>query len=108
MRLLGITRQIGFGVKRTSTVGAVTDGLDFYGLKNRVIMANKMKRILTVWSLYVTGDEEVKGRCCDVELFRFRYPCAFVAIGDNEIRKQYAKKLIDAGFLFRRSYRGMR
>lgn len=47
---------------------------------------------------YVTGDEEVKGRCCDVELFRFRYPCAFVAIGDNEIRKQYAKKLIDAGF----------
>jgi acetyltransferase-like isoleucine patch superfamily enzyme len=42
--------------------------------------------------------EEIKGRCCDVELFRFRYPCAFVAIGNNEARKKYAKKLIDCGF----------
>lgn len=43
-------------------------------------------------------EDDVIGRCEDAALFRLRYPCAFVAIGDNEIRKKYAKLLIDAGF----------
>ena len=46
----------------------------------------------------ITDDDEVKGKCSDVEVFRYRYPCAFVAIGDNEIRKKYAQMLIDCGF----------
>ncbi len=41
---------------------------------------------------------DILGRCVDVAKFRYRYPCAFVAIGDNEIRKKYAKLLIDNGF----------
>lgn len=47
---------------------------------------------------YVTDDYEIKGKCSDIEVLRLRYPCAFVAIGDNEIRKEYAKKLIELGF----------
>ena len=46
----------------------------------------------------ITQDDEVMGKCTDVEMFRYRYSCAFVAIGDNEIRKKYAKMLIDCGF----------
>jgi len=42
--------------------------------------------------------DDILGKCEEVESFRFRYPCAFVAIGDNEIRKKYAKRLIDSGF----------
>ena len=47
---------------------------------------------------YVTDDYEVKGKCSDIEVLRLRYSCAFVAIGDNEIRREYAKKLIELGF----------
>ena len=42
--------------------------------------------------------DDIIGRCDEVGEYRFRYPCAFVAIGDNEIRKKYAKMLIDNGF----------
>lgn len=41
---------------------------------------------------------DVLGKCCDVANYKFRYPCAFVAIGDNTIREKYAKLLIENGF----------
>ena len=42
--------------------------------------------------------KDVLGRCTEADAFRFRFPCAFVAIGDNEIRKKYADMLINSGF----------
>ncbi len=46
----------------------------------------------------ITDDAEVIGKCSEVEVLRYRFPCAFVAIGNNEVRKKYAQKLIDCGF----------
>lgn len=46
----------------------------------------------------VTG-EGILGKCTDAEAFRQGYPCAFVAIGDNEVRKKYAQMLMDKHFL---------
>ncbi len=43
-------------------------------------------------------DKDVLGKCSEVAEYRFMYPCAFVAIGDNEIRKKYANLLVDNGF----------
>jgi acetyltransferase-like isoleucine patch superfamily enzyme len=43
-------------------------------------------------------DEDVIGKCEDADLFRMKYPCAFVAIGDNAVRRKYAKMLVDCGF----------
>ena len=39
------------------------------------------------------------GKCRDAVQFRKEYPCAIIAIGDNRIRKKYAKLLQDCGFL---------
>ena len=46
----------------------------------------------------LTG-EDIIGRCKDVLRFHGEYPCAFIAIGDNEIRKKYAKLLKECNFL---------
>ncbi len=43
--------------------------------------------------------DEIIGRCDQVHMFREEFPCAFIAIGDNEIRKKYAKLLIGNRFL---------
>ena len=45
----------------------------------------------------LTG-EDIKGKCEDAEFFRVSYACAFVAIGNNEIRKKYAEMLISAKY----------
>lgn len=42
---------------------------------------------------------EILGKCSDVEFFRQGYPCAFVAIGDNERRKYYGELLIKKHFI---------
>jgi len=47
---------------------------------------------------FVTG-EGVLGKCSDAEAFHRGYPCAFVAIGDNEIRRKYAQMLLSKHFL---------
>ena len=46
----------------------------------------------------IADDPEVIGKCSEIEALRYRFPCAFVAIGDNEIRRQYAQKLIEYGY----------
>ena len=43
--------------------------------------------------------EDIIGKCRDAVRFRKDFPCAFIAIGDNRIRKKYAKLLMDCGFL---------
>ncbi len=42
--------------------------------------------------------EEIIGKCSDAIDFRNEYPCAFIAIGDNKIRKKYAKLLKKMNF----------
>jgi len=46
---------------------------------------------------FATG-EDIMGKCEDAKAYKQGYPCAFVAIGDNEIRKKYANMLLKEGF----------
>lgn len=46
----------------------------------------------------LTG-ENILGKCVDVRNYRSEYPCAFIAIGDNKIRKKFAKLLKELNFL---------
>jgi len=46
---------------------------------------------------FATG-EDIRGKCEDAKAYKQGYPCAFVAIGDNEIRKKYAHMLLKEGF----------
>ena len=43
--------------------------------------------------------EDIIGKCSDALKFKDEYPCAFVAIGNNEIRRKYATFLKDCNFL---------
>lgn len=43
--------------------------------------------------------EDIIGKCEDVMKFKDEYPCAFVAIGDNALRKKYAGLLKKCNFL---------
>lgn len=42
---------------------------------------------------------DVIGKCKDALKFRDEYSCAFIAIGDNKVRKKYAKFLKERNFL---------
>ncbi len=46
----------------------------------------------------LTG-EDILGKCTDIVTYRLSYPCAFVAIGDNAIRRKYAEMLEEKHFL---------
>ncbi len=43
--------------------------------------------------------DDIIGKCTDAIKLRDEYPCAFVAIGDNALRRKYAKYLKECGFL---------
>ena len=43
--------------------------------------------------------EHIIGKCKDALKFRGEYSCAFIAIGDNRIRKKYAKFLRESNYL---------
>lgn len=43
---------------------------------------------------------DILGKCKDAVLFRKKYPCAFIAIGNNEARKKYATLLKESHYLF--------
>lgn len=43
--------------------------------------------------------EDVIGKCSDALRFKAEYPCAFVAIGNNEVRRKYATYLKECNFL---------
>lgn len=43
--------------------------------------------------------ENIIGRCSDLLKYRSQYPCAFVAIGDNKLRRRYAELLREYNFL---------
>lgn len=42
---------------------------------------------------------DIIGKCSDAQKFKEEYPCAFVAIGNNEVRRKYATFLKECNFL---------
>ena len=49
----------------------------------------------------ITG-EGIIGRCHEAVDFLNEYPCAFIAIGDNKVRKKYAEFLWEKNFILPR------
>lgn len=47
----------------------------------------------------VVVNEDVIGKTSDIEKMRYKYPCAFVAIGDNNTRKSFVERLKKSCYL---------
>lgn len=47
----------------------------------------------------VVDNDNVIGKTSEIEKFKYRFPCAFVAIGDNEVRKRFVSELKGMNFL---------
>ncbi len=75
-------------------LGAGTHGRDIMDIAQSLNVFHKISFL----DDYVTG-ESIIGRCKDVLRYKSEYPCAFVAIGDCEKRKKYAKLIKELGFL---------
>lgn len=75
-------------------LGAGTHGRDIKEIAESLHIFNKISFL----------DDKIKGEgivgtCKNILQFRNEYPCAFIAIGDNKVRKRYAKLLEDYKFL---------
>lgn len=75
-------------------LGAGTHGRDVKEIAESLHIFNKISFL----DDKITG-EEIIGTCKNVLQFRQEYPCAFIAIGDNKVRKKYSKLLEDYRFL---------
>lgn len=75
-------------------LGAGSHGRDIMEIAESLHVFNKISFLDDI----VEG-KDIIGRCKDAARFRNEYPCAFVAIGDNKKRKQYASFLKDRNFL---------
>ncbi len=69
-------------------LGAGTHGRDVKEIAESLHMFDKISFLDDV----VKG-EDVIGVCDELFHFRSEYPCAFIAIGDSEIRKKYAREI---------------
>lgn len=75
-------------------LGAGTHGRDVYEIAESLHLFQKIR--------FLDDQAEganIIGKCRDAVQFRKEYPCAIIAIGDNRIRRKYAKLLQDCGFL---------
>lgn len=75
-------------------LGAGSHGRDVYEIAESIHIFKKISFLDDK-----AEGEQIIGKCKDVLKFRGQYPCAFVAIGDNEIRKKYANMLKEYHFL---------
>lgn len=75
-------------------LGAGTHGKDVKDIAEGLRVFNKIAFL----DDHKTG-EDIIGKCKDVLKYKSEYPCAFIAIGDNKIRKKYAKLLKNCNFL---------
>ncbi len=83
----------------TSEMNILILGAGSYGREVKEVLEQiRIFRKIAFLDDNVTG-EGILGKCTDAEAFRQGYPCAFVAIGDNEVRKKYAHMLMDKHFL---------
>ena len=69
-------------------LGAGTHGRDVYEIAESLHIFKKISFLDDK-----AEGKQIIGKCKDILKFRGEYPCAFVAIGDNEIRKKYATML---------------
>lgn len=75
-------------------LGAGTHGHDVYEIAKDMHIFHKISFL----DDNVTGDNII-GKCSDIIRFKAQYPCAFIAIGDNSIRKKLAEILREYRFL---------
>ena len=75
-------------------IGAGTHGKDVYEIARSLHVFRKISFL----DDSVQG-ENIIGRCSDLLKYRSQYPCAFVAIGDNKLRRRYAELLREYNFL---------
>lgn len=75
-------------------LGAGTHGKDVKDIAEGLRVFNKIAFL----DDHKTG-EDIIGKCKDALKYKSEYPCAFIAIGNNKIRKKYAKLLKDCKFL---------
>lgn len=75
-------------------LGAGSHGRDVMEIAESLRIFNKIRFL----DDHVQG-EYIIGKCKDAMKFRGEYPCAFIAIGDNEKRRKYAKFLKERNFL---------
>jgi len=75
-------------------LGAGTHGRDVKEIAESLHIFNKISFL----DDKIEG-EGIIGTCKNILQFRNEYPCAFIAIGDNKVRKRYSKLLEDYKFL---------
>lgn len=75
-------------------LGAGSHGRDVYELASSL----RIFRKISFLDDKLEG-ENIVGKCKDALSYKNEYPCAFVAIGDNKIRKKWAKFLKERNFL---------
>ena len=75
-------------------LGAGSHGKDIYEIAQSLHIFRDIKFL----DDKVEG-ENVIGKCKNVVDFRQKYPCAFIAIGDNKIRRKYGELLREYNFL---------
>ncbi len=75
-------------------LGAGTHGRDVKEIAESLHIFNKISFL----DDKIEG-EGIIGTCKNILQFRNEYPCAFIAIGDNKVRKRYSRLLEDYRFL---------
>lgn len=75
-------------------IGSGTHGRDVYEIARSLHVFRKISFL----DDSVQG-ENIIGRCSDLLKYRSQYPCAFVAIDDNKLRRRYAELLREYNFL---------
>lgn len=75
-------------------LGAGTHGRDVKEIAEALHIFNKISFL----DDKIEG-EGIIGTCKNILQFRNEYPCAFIAIGDNKVRKRYSKLLEDYKYL---------
>lgn len=76
-------------------IGAGVNGQDCKSIAESLRIFKKIKFLDDI----VVGNDDVIGKTNEIEKFRYRYPCAFVAIGDNEARKRFVDELKELNFI---------
>lgn len=76
-------------------IGAGVHGHDCKGIAESLHIFRKIKFLDDC----VTDNEDVIGKINEIERYKYRFPCAFVAIGDNEIRKRFVQKLKELNYI---------
>lgn len=76
-------------------IGAGVHGHDCKEIAESLRIFKKIKFLDDI----VKDHDDVIGKTDEIEKYRYKFPCAFVAIGDNEVRKRFVLKLKELNFI---------